>query len=621
MRRSDSGCLLLLVLLMPPILLSVCLVVADAQTIPGIHIKPDGSIEGTNAIVCNGTAYSFTSNLTGPLVVEKDNIVIDGAGHTLTGSHARGIVLAERHGVTLRNARVTLDGGYIIDVGNSSSCTVADNTLVGTPPAWDKCGPIVINLLLSQSATITNNSITRFFYAIAVESSTGATITGNTLTNGVIGIELQNSEDCKFKDNTLTDCKFSINSFPSYKFANDLDTSNTVDGKPIYYWVGTEDKTVPSDASYIVLIDCANILVENSSPNGICLARASNSTVRNIRMVDHGEDGINLLNCSTINILDCTLRNQAIALQIESSSNNLIKGNDISGAMTRGINLNNAPNNEILQNHFFNNSYGIGFSEGSSNGCLIAHNNFTSNGYALSIEAKDQIIDNLFADNDCGVMLCYASDGNITGNTFIENKVALTAVCSSNNIIYCNNFFRNDHQIGDGGVPSTTATPTPEPTPTPSSTTTDRSPTMSPLQGVNFLPPPPPSHNQFDNGSVGNYWIDYSGSDPNHDGIGDTTYFLYNGAGINQDNFPLMNSLPVAQVPNAPHDLLHAQATTETSQSTTPASTDQSDRSQLSDQAVVFGVPLLFIAITVAALVLGIASLLLYRWKNKRKSV
>jgi nitrous oxidase accessory protein NosD len=43
---------------------------------------------------------------------------------------------------------------------------------------------------------------------------------------------------------------------------------------------------------------------------------------------------------------------------------------------------------------------------------------------------------------------------------------------------------------------------------------------------------------QFDNGSVGNYWNDYSGSDNNDDEIGDTPYII--SPGIN-DNFPLMN--------------------------------------------------------------------------------
>jgi hypothetical protein len=46
------------------------------------------------------------------------------------------------------------------------------------------------------------------------------------------------------------------------------------------------------------------------------------------------------------------------------------------------------------------------------------------------------------------------------------------------------------------------------------------------------------SSNFWDNGSIGNYWVDYKGVDDNGDGIGDTPYVISSEA---QDRFPLMN--------------------------------------------------------------------------------
>ncbi len=45
--------------------------------------------------------------------------------------------------------------------------------------------------------------------------------------------------------------------------------------------------------------------------------------------------------------------------------------------------------------------------------------------------------------------------------------------------------------------------------------------------------------NQWDNGTIGNYWDDYNGVDANDDGIGDTPYNVTSTEG-SQDNFPLM---------------------------------------------------------------------------------
>lgn len=44
--------------------------------------------------------------------------------------------------------------------------------------------------------------------------------------------------------------------------------------------------------------------------------------------------------------------------------------------------------------------------------------------------------------------------------------------------------------------------------------------------------------NFWDNGSVGNYWVGYNGTDANGDGVGDTPYVISAEA---QDRFPLMN--------------------------------------------------------------------------------
>ena len=513
-----------------------------AAAISGVYIRSDGTVQGADSISRTGDTYTLTQDIAGPIIVEKDNIIINGMGHTVTGQN-RGIILTNRTGVTVENTKVTIQGGYIIDVSNAVDCTLVGNTLFGAPSPMS--GPIAIHFLHSRNIKVKDNTITNFFEALSLDWSSGHTITGNMLIDGIAGISITNSSNCVLKDNRMVNCSFHIQSYPTYRYENDIDKSNTVDGKPVYYWVNANGRSVPYDAAYIVLVNCANILVKNSSPQGISLVSSTNSTITNVNMTGRG-DSIDLLDSSGISIVRNVLRDRAIGIRIESSSNNIVSGNDISSHMTRGISLNNASNNQILDNFISNNSYAIAPSgDVTSKGNIITSNNFTGNDYAITVNGDMKILDNVFENNDHGIMFSGNSGTTITQNTFTNNKIALYFGGSSGNTIYLNNFLKNERQIVDGGVSGSST----QPTKADSNSIGALQLLAVHVDGVNFMPPPPPSINQYDSGGKGNYWIDYSGSDKNGDSVGDTAYFLYIN---NQDNYPLMKPVVVTQVPTTP---------------------------------------------------------------------
>ncbi|MBK5134280.1 hypothetical protein JJE00_07665, partial [Candidatus Bathyarchaeota archaeon] len=62
-----------------------------------IYIRADGTVEGTDKIQQVGNVYSFTDNFGGSIVVEKDDVVIDGGDYILQGlGTGRGIELLDR---------------------------------------------------------------------------------------------------------------------------------------------------------------------------------------------------------------------------------------------------------------------------------------------------------------------------------------------------------------------------------------------------------------------------------------------------------------------------------------------------------------------------------------------
>ena len=83
MDKLPFMCVLLLSLCVLTLVTRIILPVEAAGT---IYIRVDGTINGTNNILRDGYIYSFTGDIFDSIVIEKDNIVIDGAGFSLLGT-------------------------------------------------------------------------------------------------------------------------------------------------------------------------------------------------------------------------------------------------------------------------------------------------------------------------------------------------------------------------------------------------------------------------------------------------------------------------------------------------------------------------------------------------------
>ena len=175
-----------------------------------------------------------------------------------------------------------------------------------------------------------------------------------------------------------------------------------------------------------------------------------------------------------------------------------------------GIYLYNAENCNITNNFISNNEYGIQLKSSSNN--VITGNSVSNNewwGIYLNSSSNNVITGNSILDNGDGIELEDSNNNTITGNTLSDNGYGIRLWGLSSNVIYLNNFINNADSVYFWYLTNVW------------NSTSQMTYTYEGRTYTNYL---------------GNYWDDYTGSDADGDGIGDTPYSIDG----DKDYYPLV---------------------------------------------------------------------------------
>lgn len=399
------------------------------ENITTIYIRPDGSIEPETAPIQRvGDIYTFTANIYETIIVQKSNIVIDGNGYTLKGRGA--------------GSYPYVYGFYIHGVG---------------------------------SVVVRSTRVEAFTWGIYLSSSSNDMILNNNITDNNEGLNLVYSFNATLRNNHMSGgAPFVVEGNVLSDFIHDIDSSNTVNGKPIYYWVNQQDRIVPVDAGYVALVNSTNIKAQNLNLErvpweGLLLAYTNNSLIsgNNIRHTGNaiysfvssnntisdnnielwGMNGIYLLDSSNNMISGNNIAYSGVGIFLKSSSNNTISGNNIAFKNQFGILLGSSNNNTISDNNIMNCFlYGIAISESFLN--IISSNNITNNRYpgiGLGLSSNNSISGNNITNNRDGIFINRAHNNSIAGNTITANeRDGINHQYSSYNNIAGNNITANN---------------------------------------------------------------------------------------------------------------------------------------------------------------------------------
>lgn len=167
------------------------------------YIRADGSIEPpTDLIHRDGDTYVLMDNIFGSLVVERDNVVIDGGGFTIRGYGAdyRG---EREYAGSIEEGNMTIPYYNYKDVNTSYvgiySCAERLTVMnLKITEFW--CG---IELKHASDNRIVGNDVTNNNQGILIHYSSNNTISNNTISNNCQGLTLVTSYDT-VKNNTIT---------------------------------------------------------------------------------------------------------------------------------------------------------------------------------------------------------------------------------------------------------------------------------------------------------------------------------------------------------------------------------------------------------------------------------
>lgn len=384
---------------------------------------------------------------------------------------------------------------------------------------------------LSNNNTIIENIIkNNTQHGISLDGSNKNLIKGNTINNNTgmgISITLQSNNNTISENdvnNGLWDGVYIENSVDNIVSRNNI-TYNSGDG--IFLSGSSNDTTVNENTL-------------NLNNQGIHLMNNFNNTIKDNTINNSTYAGIFLVNCDFTKILGNLLNNnKGDGMSLDASNDNFIEENFINNNQGDGILLTASSNNNTIKtNTIIDNRYGIDLADSEENDFIeniinsslyagiylyngnfskvignIIHNNTQSgidleliyngiiaentiynnlqhgiNGF-LDIYYTNITSNNIYNNNLAGIYIESSSSNDVTRNRIESNVIYGVHIAnpqSKYNLFSYNFFIGNGRHAYDDGL-----------------------------------------DNNWNSSVIGNYWDNYTGTDANNDGIGDTAYILH----------------------------------------------------------------------------------------------
>jgi parallel beta-helix repeat protein len=383
----------------------------------------DDADSGDTVYVFNGTYHENvvidkTVNLRGE---DRRSAIIDGSG-------AEDVVHVLADWVNVTGFTVT--NGGVDDEGIALSyvekCYIADNIV-----SYNNRG---IVLSYSNNNTVINNTVSNNNYGLDVWQSNNTVIVNNTASNIWNDISVRSSIGNELANNMMAENGIQISGdSPEHWNTHTIDTTNVVNGKPVYYWKNVTGGSIPSGAGQVILANCTGVaIVDRNISNvfaGIQLGFSSRNTIDNNTISSNNYIGILLGHSTNNSIINNNARGNHISILLSYSNDNIVANNTATSNSKEGIALEWSGNNTIANNNVSNSREGVRLDFSTHN--IITNNTASSN-------------------SGGGIYLWYSGHNTIAKNTAFECWSSIIIRGSHNNTVVDN--IASSNIVGSGIV-------------------------------------------------------------------------------------------------------------------------------------------------------------------------
>ena len=316
----------------------------------------------------------------------------------------------------------------------------------------------------------------------------------------------------------------------------DIDETNLVNGKPVFYLVDGVGGSVPSGKGQAILANCRDVIIDSQNYShgsiGIELGFCTDITVTDCMCSFEAMWGLYMSYSSSCNVSDSRFTEEAsYGVFLRYSDDNQFAGNNCSQNVRGMILLDSSRNSISFNDCSFNTEYGMCLWNAHYN---IVRNNSCSRGMTgVYLEGSSN---NIILNNSCthnsghGILLYRDSNFNLlAGNLLFGNNdfgvsIELYYDSMGHSYVYsCYNTIYENIFVGNNGAQETY----------------DPTHIQASDEGWGV------TYNYWNSTTRGNFWSDWRSPDSNGDGIVDVPYYISGGSmggTIARDYFPLTTS-------------------------------------------------------------------------------